>query len=414
MAAEASVSPGKYAGLAGDVRGHCSWFLTRTNKEHQATMEHPFMKTIYAKSFDLTAYAQYLSGQYLVFRELERLCALGSSEVPLKAVHDEQLHRGDALARDLRFWAGAAWEDKAAAPSPSTARYLERLHQDASDPWLLLCHHFLQYNAVLSGGQFLGRNVSERAHSEGLAAAGASAADSGAAFYEFAPECQPTHARVQRYIDDLDALTIPPELRDRMLQCMRDVYILLLAMFDEGYNAAPIAGISYEASKSFADGASPSAGGKKRKGPPPPPSAPASRKFTLKELHEHSEGKQLLTAVLGRVYDVSVARDLFGKKGPYEMFTGHDGTFNLAVMSMKTNTLDKFDYELEDEDKACLADWIAYFDSRYGCPLGTLRDRRHGITLKDLPRATKIPFEELDEDDEDTPPSGGQPPASKL
>ena len=28
---------------------------------------------------------------------------------------------------------------------------------------------------------------------------------------------------------------------------------------------------------------------------------------------------------------------------------GHDGTYNLAVMSLKKQTLDKFDYELESE-----------------------------------------------------------------
>ena len=36
------------------------------------------------------------------------------------------------------------------------------------DVWGLVCHHFLQYNAVLSGGQFLGGIVADRAKS-GLA-----------------------------------------------------------------------------------------------------------------------------------------------------------------------------------------------------------------------------------------------------
>lgn len=46
---------------------------------------------------------------------------------------------------------------------------------------------------------------------------------------------------------------------------------------------------------------------------------------------------------------------------------------------------------------------IAYFDNHYGKPLGTL-DKQHCIALKDLPRATKIPFQSQEP----------EAPASKL
>ena len=46
---------------------------------------------------------------------------------------------------------------------------------------------------------------------------------------------------------------------------------------------------------------------------------------------------------------------------------------------------------------------IAYFDNHYGKPLGTL-DKQHCIALKDLPRATKIPFQSQE----------SEAPASKL
>lgn len=95
------------------------------------------------------------------------------------------------------------------------------------------------------------------------------------------------------------------------------------------------------------------------------------------------------------------------------------------------------EYVLEQDDKECLADWIlgihlfffpcfrrwinhhrsqqiggfwvvdppriAYFDNHYGKPLGTL-DKQHCIALKDLPRATKIPFQSQET----------EAPASKL
>lgn len=359
-------------------------------------MEHPFMKTIYAKRFDATAYAHYLAGQLFVFRELEGLCSTHMSEAPLAAVYDTKLCRSSALAADLRFWCRAAGQDLSAAPSPATAAYLEQLRADGGHPWLLLCHHFLQYNAVLSGGQFLGRLVGEAAQEKGWAAAGA--AGDGAAFYTFDQERQPAHARVQRYLDDVDALDIAPALRDQMLECMRRIYRLLLAMLDEVYQLAPLPGASYEASRAAGTGPSSApantAGATGAAGSkiPPPPMEPASRDVTLEELHKHCDGPQLLTSVLGRIYDVTIAPDLFGPGGPYTMFSGHDGTFNLAVMSLKKVTLDKFDYQLDDDDKECLADWIAYFDNRYGRPVGRLSDRRHPVGVKDLPRATKIPF----------------------
>lgn len=343
------------------------------------------MRTIYAKTFDKEAYAKYLAGQYLLFKELEALCSAQRTAAPLAAVYDEALHRTAPLARDLHVWWGSHWQQKAATPSPQTAAYLGRLRSDASDPWLLLCHHFLQYNAVLSGGQYLGSMVATKTPA---------AAPAGVEFYTFGPECLPTHARVQRYLDEMDKLPITPELRDRMLECMRAVYRLLLSMFDEAYTLAPVEGVSYADSKAQASPAVKSS-------IPPPPLDPVEKAFTAAQLLKHngqSDHLPLLTSVLGRVYDVSVGKEFFGKGGPYEMFAGHDGTYNLAVMSLKKHTLDKFDYELDAEDKECLSDWIAYFDNRYGRPVGQLSDRKHAVSMKDLPRATKIPFSNSSEE----------------
>jgi len=371
------------------------------------------MKTIYASTFDRGAYTQYLAGQLAVFREMERLCDARRGEEPLRVVYDEALLRTAALERDLCAWcggdqaaAGRAEASAASGGSPQTARYLDRLRADAGDAWMLTCHHFLQYNAVLSGGQFLGTKVSERAASDGI--------QGGSDFYAFGPSCQPTHARVQRYLDDFDSLPITQDLRERMLPCMQDVYAILLGTFDEAYAVAPVAGMSYEESKHGADAGTTSA--KKKKGPPPPPLEPAPRSFTLKEMSAFGgqvAGEVLLTSVLGRVYDVSPARDLFGPGGPYAMFAGRDGTYNLAVMSLKKPTLDKFEYDLDDEDRECLSDWIAYFDNRYGQPVGSLSDRQHAVALKDLPKATRIPFADMDDDDEeDSSGAATQPPAA--
>jgi len=379
----------KYAVLAPDARGHCSWFLTRTNKEHQATMEHPFMKTLYAKTFDKEAYSSYLASQYLIFSELESICSLHRATSPLSAVYDERLHRSTGLARDLLFWSGEDWREKLVT-SPRTAAYLQQLREDAGDAYMLLCHHFLQYNAVLSGGQFLGGMVSARALAD-YAAVGTQ----GSSFYDFPAECQPTHARVQQYIDAVDELTLPAEVRDRMLGGMQRVYGHLLALFDEAYALAPMEGVSYTESKAAVGSEGSASGGSAaaKPPPPPPPLEPASVSFTLAQLQQHGVNNvQILTSLLGRVYDVTSGGEFFGAGGPYEMFAGHDGTYNLTMMTLKKQTLDKFGgYEVDADDKECLADWLAYFDNRYGRPVGMLWEQ-HAIRLSDLPRATKIPF----------------------
>jgi len=384
-------------------------------------MEHPFMRSVYAKSFDTDAYVAYLSGQYAIFSELERLCASHRAQEPLNAVYDEALHRSAALLADIRFWGGEGLRPSSAVPSKSTAKYLQRLQADSLDPWLLFCHHFLNYNAVLSGGQFLGGMVSARAGAE---------PPIGAEFYAFPTECLPAHGRVQQYIDQVDALPISEQLRGRMLECMQAVYALLLEMFDEVYAMAPVAGISYGQSKaaSATDGNAASGADGNGSGEdssqcgrgskvPPPPFEAADRQMTMSELKRHNAmdaatlGIPLLTSVLGRVYDVSCARDLFGVRGPYEMFAGHDGTYNLAVMSLKTKTLDKFTYHLDDEERCCLADWIAYFDNRYGRPVAQLSGEDHSVKLSELPRAVKIPFASEDEDEDDTAASASSGPA---
>merc|ERR1711920_334750 len=100
------------------------------------------------------------------------------------------------------------------------------------------------------------------------------------------------------------------------------------------------------------------------------------------------------------------------------MFSGHDGTYNLAVMSLKKATVDKFEYQLVIDEKQCLADWIAYFDNRYGRPIARLSSTAHSITLSDLPHAKMIPFSDDDDDDEDAeePPDlkAVSPPSSRL
>ncbi|XP_048846284.1 heme oxygenase 2 [Brienomyrus brachyistius] len=72
-----------------------------------------------------------------------------------------ELHRHQALARDLEYFYGEDWEQTISC-SPATQHYVERIHEvGASDPVLLVAHAYTRYMGDLSGGQVL-RKVAQR------------------------------------------------------------------------------------------------------------------------------------------------------------------------------------------------------------------------------------------------------------
>merc|ERR1712228_583860 len=196
-------------------------------------------------------------------------------------------------------------------------------------------------------------------------------------------------------IGRVNELKMSDVLQGRMLEHMCCVLGLLSAVFDENCSSR-----SQRRHLSVVDAALP------RQGLALPKSKQDMTTFALDDLRA-TDDPRLLVSILGRVYDLSADRKLFGKGGPYEMFVGHDGTYNLAMMTLKKKTLDKFDYTLDEEDKQTLADWIAYFDKNHGPPIGQLSDpvHSHGLTMNDLPAVKKIPFSSEEDPPEPTPTS---------
>ena len=87
------------------------------------------MRSIYAESFDVEAYSQYLAGLWHIFSAIEEHAAKAGG--PLSQLDDVTLHRKEALQRDLAFWWGSDWQQKASKPSVATAEYLKQLQKDA-------------------------------------------------------------------------------------------------------------------------------------------------------------------------------------------------------------------------------------------------------------------------------------------
>ncbi|XP_071387298.1 heme oxygenase 2a [Centroberyx affinis] len=73
-----------------------------------------------------------------------------------------ELHRCEALARDLEYFYGEDWQSQIRL-SPGTEPYVDRIHQvGEKDPVLLVAHSYTRYMGDLSGGQIL-KKVAQRA-----------------------------------------------------------------------------------------------------------------------------------------------------------------------------------------------------------------------------------------------------------
>ena len=309
---------------------------------------------IYKQVFSLKQYATWLVLNRALFKALERNLEME----PILRLHDEALLRTGALEADLRRLLGPSWEEeseKLASQSQALKRYLESLEKDAENGYMLLAHHFLQYNAVLSGGAYLGKMVSEKL----CVPHGAP----GVKFYAFdgVPEGKES-VRVQKYLADFDKIEMGEEIRLPMLRAMKRIYADTEAMMSEIFELNPAKGISYKSSQDApaAESAKP---------------CDEQIELTLEELktYQGHDGGRILIALAGELLDVSSGRELYGPGGGYSILAGHDVTRCLATMSLEPQHLNDQRWTPDSaEDEEALKAWRDRLKEKY--PLaGTLQ-----------------------------------------
>jgi len=332
------------------AEGNSKWFLQRTLDEHDRSMDHPWMKMIYSKVFSIKQYASWLAQMHAVFQRLEQHL----ESKPLEGVHDAGLLRTPALESDLQQLLGSDWREqanKALQSCPAAQQYLEHLEEDALDVNLLLAHHFLNYNAVLSGGEYLGRMVSEKL----CVPHGAP----GVRFYCFDGVSEGKGpSRVQKYLASLDTLEISIEDREHMLATMRRIYTDTEAMMTEVYNIQPVDGHSYHEAKAASDA----------EGPPKTLPEHQLVNLTLDELKTYtgSDNGRILICLAGELLDVSAGRDVYGPGCSYALLAGHDVTRCLANMSLEPSELDDLGWEpTSEEDETALQRWREKLTAKY-------------------------------------------------
>ncbi|KAF9815152.1 hypothetical protein IEO21_04770 [Rhodonia placenta] len=95
--------------------------------------------------------------------------------------------------------------------------------------------------------------------------------------------------------------------------------------------------------------------------------------YTPKTLEpfDGKEGKRILLAINGVVYDVTAGRNFYGPNGMYANFAGRDASRGMAKQSFETDMLTPIDQpldKLEDlapDEMTCFPGWMEHFSSKY-------------------------------------------------
>uniref|UniRef100_A0A672I4H7 heme oxygenase (biliverdin-producing) n=1 Tax=Salarias fasciatus TaxID=181472 RepID=A0A672I4H7_SALFA len=135
-----------------------------------------------------------------------------------------ELHRHEALARDLEYFYGPDWESQVSC-SPATQRYVDRIHQvGQEDPVLLVAHAYTRYMGDLSGGQVL-KKVAQRALK--LPPTG-----EGLEFYQF-EAIHSAKAFKQLYRSRMNELDLNVETKKKLVDEAVKAFLFNMEVFDE-------------------------------------------------------------------------------------------------------------------------------------------------------------------------------------
>lgn len=135
-----------------------------------------------------------------------------------------ELHRHEALARDLQYFYGPDWQSEVSC-SQATQRYVDRIHQvGQEDPVLLVAHAYTRYMGDLSGGQVL-KKVAQRAMK--LPPTG-----EGLEFYQF-DAIHSAKAFKQLYRSRMNELELDMEIKKRLVDEAVKAFQFNMEVFEE-------------------------------------------------------------------------------------------------------------------------------------------------------------------------------------
>ncbi|XP_051487934.1 heme oxygenase 2 isoform X2 [Apus apus] len=135
-----------------------------------------------------------------------------------------ELHRREALAKDLKYFYGEDWKEKIQC-SEATQHYVDRIHHVGQhEPELLVAHAYTRYMGDLSGGQVL-KKVAQRALK-------LPSTDEGIQFYVFENIFNAQQFK-QLYRARMNALDLDKNTKERIVEEANQAFRLNMQVFDE-------------------------------------------------------------------------------------------------------------------------------------------------------------------------------------
>ncbi|NXG24277.1 HMOX2 oxygenase, partial [Grallaria varia] len=135
-----------------------------------------------------------------------------------------ELHRREALAKDLKYFYGDDWKDKIRC-SEATQQYVDRIHHVGQhEPELLVAHAYTRYMGDLSGGQVL-KKVAQRALK-------LPSTEEGIQFYVFDNVSNAQQFK-QLYRARMNALDLDKNTKERIVEEANKAFGLNMQVFDE-------------------------------------------------------------------------------------------------------------------------------------------------------------------------------------
>ncbi|WP_420364494.1 biliverdin-producing heme oxygenase [Curtobacterium sp. L3-7] len=198
----------------------------RTRRSHGSSAGNGFMDDLLGGKCDVADYAALLGQYSFVYDALERAAARMADHPVASPFVTAQLTRMPAIRSDLEYLIGSDWSELV-CPLPATTAYVRRLNEVAAQwPGGFVAHHYTRYLGDLSGGQMIGRMLSEQFGFD----------TNGVLFYIFDQVADPAAFR-DTYRGQLDAAPWDDDERERVIAEVELAYELnngLLAELDAG------------------------------------------------------------------------------------------------------------------------------------------------------------------------------------
>lgn len=131
-----------------------------TTAAHQAAEQTPYMLAMFRGKLSKGDYSRWLVRFHFVYSALEETSEALRDDPAVGRLHLPELHRTEAIERDLAYFYGTGWRAELTS-SPGTDAYVARLRR-VRDEWPLglVPHHWIRYAGYLHGGATLAKLLS--------------------------------------------------------------------------------------------------------------------------------------------------------------------------------------------------------------------------------------------------------------